>query len=52
MSLETGVLPYGQLVQITIEYAQSKMVAVSTNCPFVDHFLRKVKMYQSRNTWM
>jgi site-specific recombinase XerD len=52
MSLETGAFPNGQLVQITIEYAQSKMVAVSTNCPFVDHFLRKVKMCQSRNTWI
>jgi integrase/recombinase XerC len=52
MSLEPGASPNGQLVQITIEYAQSKMVAVSTNCPFVDHFLRKVKMCQSQNTWI
>jgi len=52
MSLQPAVLPDGQPVEITIEYAHSTMVAVSTNCPFVDHFLRKVKMCQSRNTWI
>jgi site-specific recombinase XerD len=41
-----------QLVHITIEYAQSKMVAVSTNSLFIDHFLRKVKMSLSELTWI
>jgi hypothetical protein len=52
MSLEPGALQGGQPVEITIEYAHSTMVVVSTNCPFVDHFLRKVKMCQARNTWI
>src|SRR5579884_1468273 len=52
MSLEPGAFQDGQLVEITIEYAHSTMVAVSTNCPFVEHFLRKVKMCQARNTWI
>ncbi len=44
--------PAAQAVSITIEYAQSKMVAVSTNSPAVDHFLRKVKMSLSELTWI
>ena len=45
-------LPADQSVQVTIEYQQSKMVAASTNSPFVDHFLRKTKLSQSIHTWM
>ncbi len=41
MSLEC---PRDQPVQITILYEHSTMVGVSTNSPFIDHFLRKVKM--------
>jgi integrase/recombinase XerD len=41
-----------EVVSITIEYAQSKMVAVSTNSPAVDHFLRKVKMSLAELTWI
>lgn len=52
MSLQPGAFQDGQSVEITIEYAHSTMVVVSTNCPFVDHFLRKVKMCQARNTWI
>ncbi|HEX6482921.1 MAG TPA: tyrosine-type recombinase/integrase [Ktedonobacteraceae bacterium] len=44
--------PPTQLVHITIEYAQSKMVAVSTNSPLIAHFLRKVKMSLSELTWI
>ena len=52
MSLQPEAFQDGQPVEITIEYAHSTMVAVSTNCSFVDHFLRKVKMCQARNTWI
>jgi site-specific recombinase XerD len=52
MTLEPAAFQDGQPVEITIEYAHSTMVAVSTNCPFVDHFLRKVKRCQARNTWI
>ncbi|BCL79623.1 phage integrase [Ktedonobacteria bacterium brp13] len=45
-------LTIGQSVQITLEYKQSKMVAVSTNSPFVEHFLLKTKMSQSIHTWI
>lgn len=44
--------PTNQLVFITIEYAQSKMVAVSTNSPLIDHFLCKVRMSLSELTWI
>ena len=45
-------LVVGQLVQITLEYDQGKMVAVSTNSPLIDHFLRKVKMSRAELTWI
>src|SRR6266699_5891977 len=41
-----------QPIQITIEYSQSEMVAVSTNSALIDHFLCKVKMSQSKHTWI
>jgi integrase/recombinase XerD len=40
------------VVQITIEYDHGRMVAVSSNSPLIDHFLRKVKMSQSIHTWI
>src|SRR6266496_856314 len=52
MSLNLVPEPTNQLVHMTIEYAQSKMVAVSTNSPLIDHFLRKVKMSLSELTWI
>jgi site-specific recombinase XerD len=42
----------GQAVQISIKYEHSKMVSLSTNSPFIDHFLRTIKMTQSDNTWI
>jgi hypothetical protein len=44
MSLDLAHEQIAQLVEITIEYTQSKMVAVSTNSPYIDHFLRKVNL--------
>ena len=41
-----------QPVQVTIVYEHSLMVDVSTNSPLVDHFLRRVKLGQSRHTWI
>ena len=41
-----------QQVQVTIMYEHSKMVGVSTNSPFIDHFLRKVKVSQAEHTWI
>src|SRR2546430_750576 len=49
MSLE---LALDQQVQFTIVYEHSKMVAVSTNSPLIDHFLRKLKLSQSEHTWI
>ncbi len=46
------VLILDQQVQFTIVYEHSKMVEVSTNSPFIDHFLRKVKVSQSEHTWI
>jgi site-specific recombinase XerD len=52
MSLNPVPEPSSPVVSITIEYAHSKMVAVSTNSPLIDHFLRKVKMSLSELTWI
>jgi len=41
-----------QPIQIALEYQQSTMIAVTTNSPYIDHFLRKVKMSQSIHTWI
>ncbi len=41
-----------QPIQITITYERSEMVAVSTNSPLIDHVLGKVKMSQSKHTWI
>src|SRR5262245_8759411 len=41
-----------QPVQVTIVYAHSTMVEVSTTSPLVDHFLHKVKLSQSVHTWI
>lgn len=52
MSLHLVPEEASQLVQVTIEYAQSKMVAVSTNSPLITHFLHKVKVSLSEHTWI
>ncbi len=52
MSLDLNPAPASQIVHITITYAQSKMVDVSTNSPLIDLFLRKVKMSLSELTWI
>ena len=49
MSLE---LVADQPVQVVIAYEHGSMVAVSTNSPFVDHFLHTVKMCRSTCTWI
>lgn len=49
MSLE---LALDQPVQFIIKYEHSTMIDVSTNSPFIDHFLHKVKMCQSVHTWI
>ena len=41
-----------QPVQFDIVYEHSKMIAVSTTSPLIDHFLRKVKLTQSEQTWI
>lgn len=41
-----------QPVQIAIAYEHGRMVAFSTNSSLIDHFLRKIKMSQSENTWI
>ena len=51
MSLECMV-NQPEPVQITIEYTRSTMVAVSSNSPLVDHFLRRVKLSRSQHTWI
>lgn len=41
-----------QEVQIRIRYEHSQMVEVSTNSPFIEHFLRKVRLSQAQHTWI
>ena len=41
-----------QEVQISIRYEHSQMVEVSTNSPFIEHFLRKVHLSQAEHTWI
>ncbi len=49
MSLE---LVSDQPVQFIIVYEHGTMVQVSTTCPLIDHFLRRVKVSQSEHTWV
>jgi site-specific recombinase XerD len=46
------ILVTDQPVQVVIAYEHGSMVAVSTNSPFVDHFLHTVKMCHSTCTWI
>src|SRR5258708_16431645 len=41
-----------QPLQFTMVYQHSKLAQVMTNSPLIDHFLRKVKLTQSENTWI
>lgn len=49
MSLDRVV---SQPLQFTLIYQQGKLGAVSTNSPFIDHFLQRVKLTQSEHTWI
>jgi site-specific recombinase XerD len=41
-----------QPLQFTMVYQHSKLAQVMTSSPLIDHFLRKVKLTQSENTWI
>jgi site-specific recombinase XerC len=41
-----------QPIQFTIVYEHGTMIHVSTTSPLIDHFLQRVKLSQSKHTWV